>query len=424
MELTSSQQKAAKELIEFLLGTKEELVICAAAGCGKTYLVSWFLKEGYKEYLQECNKRGLVCSYTLPPVVTATTNKAAEVLRDKLGYPVPTIHSFLRLKVEEDYSEGITKIVKKDNYKIRTNGIVFIDECSMISSELYTYIKNTLINCKIIYVGDKDQLDPVRAYISPIFIDESIPKIELTENIRLKNHPEFLELAEQLKNTVITKKFYPIKPIKELIEYVNQDELKRVIDTNFAIPNKDSKILTYTNKKALLYNDYIKQDLRQANYPFLVGEWYIVNSPLFDENDKIIFVTDKEIKITDIEEELTLNFLDKSLNIVKLWSYDEYFYAPLYTEEYLGLLKELAKRKEWKRFFFLKKHIADLRLADSCTIHKAQGSTYKNVIVDLGDLGKCTSYNTAARLLYVACTRATDHIYLTGSLPKRLGGMP
>ena len=88
----------------------------------------------------------------------------------------------------------------------------------------------------------------------------------------------------------------------------------------------------------------------------------------------------------------------------------------------LTALKIEAKNKNWKAFFYLKRAIVDLRLADSSTVHKAQGSTHKNIFIDLSDLGKCTAYDTASRLLYVACTRATDHVYLYGKLPKRLGG--
>ena len=53
------------------------------------------------------------------------------------------------------------------------------------------------------------------------------------------------------------------------------------------------------------------------------------------------------------------------------------------------------------------------------TTHKAQGSTYDEVIVDLADIGKCTQTDMAARLQYVALTRPKNRLYIRGELPER-----
>ena len=64
--------------------------------------------------------------------------------------------------------------------------------------------------------------------------------------------------------------------------------------------------------------------------------------------------------------------------------------------------------------------MGDLRAPHACTAHKAQSATYKHVFIDLGDIGKCKSKNLMARLLYVACTRASHNVYLYGELPTRV----
>ena len=97
--------------------------------------------------------------------------------------------------------------------------------------------------------------------------------------------------------------------------------------------------------------------------------------------------------------------------------------APVDSTELINALKYEAKIKNWGTYFKLKEFIADVRLADCSTVHKAQGSTYQNIFIDLNDLSVCKSYETAARLLYVACTRATDHVYLYGDLAPRFGGI-
>ena len=66
--------------------------------------------------------------------------------------------------------------------------------------------------------------------------------------------------------------------------------------------------------------------------------------------------------------------------------------------------------------------IADLRPRNACTVYKAQGSTYREVFVDLTDIGDCRNPSQAARMLYVACTRPTHNIKFIGNLPARFKG--
>lgn len=430
MGLTNSQQEAADKLITFLLNQEEELVLTSGAGYGKTHLISWFVNEGYSRYLQICAENQIPVFFAKRPVVTATTNKAAEVLSTKLGVPADTIHSYLGVVVKEDYETGTTYLKKGDNFSPRFREIVFIDECSMIDAQLYRLIKEALFNCKIIYVGDKDQLAPVNSGLSPIF-SSTIPQIELTENVRLKNHPEMLELAEQLKETVRTGIFKPIKTREGVIELLDNNRMQSLINELFLTPSYDNKIVTYTNKKALAYNDYIKYDLRHYESPFVVGEHYIVNSVLLVPSaysKKKIFNTEDEIIIEEIGESTVYTDCLMPFEVIQLKARDYLgnlvtFYAPRDSAQFLASLKYEAKYKRWKSYFRAKETIADLRLADSSTVHKAQGSTYKNIFVDLSDLSSCREADTVARLLYVACTRATDHVYLYGTLASKFGGV-
>ena len=434
MQLTEDQQKAATAIIDFLLSQESELVLSAMAGAGKSYLVSWFLKEGYSRYIQTCSERHLPVKYLTEPVVVATTNKAADVLSNNLGKNVQTIHKYLGLVVKNDFKTGNTYLEKKEKFTQKFNKIVFIDECSMVDSYLYAYINEALINCKVIYVGDKDQLAPVKSGISPIFDPKKkISVVELTENVRLKNHPEMQELAFQLKNTVQTKEFLPIKVKKGVIEHLSGKEFQSKVNELFLVPNSFNKIVTYTNKKALDYNNYIKYNLRKYEAPYVKGEHYLVNSVLFtldpDERKEVLFNTDEEIIIDEVENPITYSYCSLPFDVVPIKAHTLYnsipvsFLAPVDSTELINALKYEAKIKNWSTYFKLKEFIADVRLADCSTVHKAQGSTYQNIFIDLDDLSICKSYETAARLLYVACTRATDHVYLYGELAPRFGGI-
>ena len=86
-------------------------------------------------------------------------------------------------------------------------------------------------------------------------------------------------------------------------------------------------------------------------------------------------------------------------------------------------MKYFAKQKDWIHYFYVKDTFLDLRPKDASTVHKAQGSTYETVYIDLGDLSTCRIPDMAARLLYVAFTRASNRIVLYGKLKEKFGGI-
>ena len=65
----------------------------------------------------------------------------------------------------------------------------------------------------------------------------------------------------------------------------------------------------------------------------------------------------------------------------------------------------------------------DLRPEDASTVHKSQGSTFDTVFIDLSDLSTCRQPDMAARLLYVAFTRARNRVVLYGKLKDKFGGV-
>ena len=92
-------------------------------------------------------------------------------------------------------------------------------------------------------------------------------------------------------------------------------------------------------------------------------------------------------------------------------------------DHYNKLIKYFTKNKNWERYFFMKRSFPDLRPRDAATVHKAQGSSYITAFVDLGNLSTCRDPNLAARLLYVAFTRARTRVVLYGELAPKFGGL-
>jgi ATP-dependent exoDNAse (exonuclease V) alpha subunit len=62
-------------------------------------------------------------------------------------------------------------------------------------------------------------------------------------------------------------------------------------------------------------------------------------------------------------------------------------------------------------------------LAYAKTVHKSQGSTHDDVYIDLGNISTCHNPNQAARMLYVAFSRARNRVFLFGQLAEKYGGL-
>lgn len=435
MELTIDQKNAVNEIINFLLDPEQkELILSSKPGCGKSALTAWFYHQGYTEYLQMCSMFGVAPKYSTV-CVSATTNKAAANLSQVLKLPVPTVHNLFNLVVKNDYTNGSTSLVpNKGGAVLVENRILFIDECSMIDGILWKYIQNLTHNCKIVYVGDQYQLPPVGSNFS--IFKKNIPIVTLNQQVRYRDNQGIISLSEQLMNTVKTGVFNPITADGKQIVHVSHKDAEPLVKDIFKLQDANAVILTYTNQKSNAYADYIKYEIRGQKVPFYPHNRYNAVNPVFRyQNTSVagskvsLIHTEEEIEIKEVGPEYVVTVADNvTFTYTSMIVNRSHHLGPCHVNaandpvEYRRALKVLAKAKNWHEYFKWKECIAELRPREACTIHKAQGSTVARVVVDLTDLGTCTAASTAARLLYVACTRAYEQVILIGDLPKRYGG--
>ena len=67
---------------------------------------------------------------------------------------------------------------------------------------------------------------------------------------------------------------------------------------------------------------------------------------------------------------------------------------------------------EWKHFFSFSENFADLKYNHAVSVHKSQGSTYKQVILNVKNLNLNKNIKERKRLFYTAITRASDLVVL------------
>lgn len=423
--LNSDQQKAADGFFDFLFTPEKELIISGPGGVGKTFLMSHMIDKIMPKYMNICALMGEKPMFT-DVNMTATTNKAAEVLAISTQRPTSTVHSFLGLKVKDDFKTGVSKLIPTNAWKVHEKKILFIDEGSMLDTAILKFVEEGTHNCKIVYVGDHCQLSPIMEKISPIYTRD-LPFFELKEPMRT-NIPELHALNLQLRETVETGVFKPIKIVPGIIDYLDDADMEEAIKHYFTNQTTEARILAYTNSRVIQYNDHIRY-IRNQPDEWQVGERLINNSSIRLCGEQIS--VEQELEVISQDPDTDLQFIaegvfleTRNTHLRSLHGGDLFNVAvPVDRNHFLDLIKHFARVKNWERMYFLKNTFPDLRQWDAATVHKSQGSTYDAVFIDLANISTCRQPDVVSRMLYVAASRARTRVFLYGPLADKYGGL-
>ena len=418
----NSDQEAAVDAVFAFLNDKSatEFVIEGPAGTGKTTLVQHILNQIPKQerLMHAIGESGF--DFT-DIYVTATTRKAATVITEKLnaGEDPLTIHSLLGLRVSNNTSNGVTSLKRTQKDQV-TSSLIIIDEASFIDVNLLDCIRERTWSCKIIYIGDPYQLTPTQSSLSPVF-NGLLPTAKLTQIMRFDG--EIDKLSMQYRETVKSKQYRPLTVDGTQVRHVDGPTFQSLVQESFVQPHyfeeDDAKVLAWTNARVQEYNGFIRQH-KGYTKTFEVGEQIVTNKPIMGNNGKVIYSTDGRARITHISSSSS-DYMEISGKYLTLDNKIEVFIADE-SDDVKTKLNQLKREKKWRDFFAIQESIADIRPPYACTVHKSQGSTYKRVLIDLNDIGRCNVPDDVARMLYVAISRASEEVILYGNLPEKYQG--
>ena len=469
LKLTKGQEEAVRGLVEFINAPydkgKSVYGLTGPGGVGKTFVT--------RQIVAKCNMQTSQIKCTSP------THKACRVFSNAVGLNVDTIQSTfgfrLNLNIENfDYKDPAFQPIstpKLDNIEL-----LICDEASMLNASLVTYIisKCQDLNIKILFIGDEAQLSPVNETKSSAFY-KCNKVFRLTEIIRQGEGNPILILLDFLRYDIANCK----KGSRKFLDYISKNAGQHIYNAKgegFSIisPRQFTslirekfndeeytrniemyKLIAYTNVCVTQWNNFIRNTIIIDNDKSIITKNDLIMSyeTIVDEFNDIIINNSEEYIIKDIVNYTNSTYGFKGFLIKFQMVNGGKVTKPLFvidhTDKYtvLQYVKVLnqfvsdaqkatggTRAQKWKEYYNFKKQFLiatnikqadqikykrDLDYAFAITSHRAQGSTYDNVFVDVNDMiftstgSTYADYEQMLRRLYVACSRARKELVLS-----------
>lgn len=370
--------------------TSGVVVLTGGPGTGKTTTVNTILAL--------CEKQGNKVALCAP------TGRAAKRMSELTGKDAKTIHRLL----EVDYGgKGQVKFVHNENNTLKYD-LVIVDEMSMVDCQLFAdLLKGLKPWCRLVLVGDSDQLPSVGAgNVLRDIISSGVCKTVALEKI-------FRQAAQSLivvnAHTILegrmpdlTKKdndFFYLPCEKEDVPKLITDLVSRRLPKSYRFdPIEDIQVIT-PSKLGLSGTAVLNEHLREKLNPPAPDRAEIRMGPFsFREQDKVMVTRNAyEVPWTRDNGEVGAGMFNGDIGtILKVDKNRDTVYVKVddrtaeFTFDQLGLLDH----------------------AYAITVHKSQGSEFPAVILAVGDTPRRLRYRN---LLYTAITRAKRLLIIVGS---------
>ena len=367
-------------------------VITGGPGTGKTTIIKCIIN-----ILKGVGKKVLL---------VAPTGRASKRLSEATGFEAKTIHRAL----EVDFSNNESYFKYNERNPLDIDAII-IDEVSMVDVILFNFLLKALPrDCKLIMVGDKDQLPSVGAgnvlddiiksdlikvnYLTEIFRQDKQSLI--VSNAHLINNGEYPVIDNSSSDFFFEKQKEPIQTMQSVVELVTSRLTKFL--------NIDSvKIQVLAPLKAGVAGiDSLNARLQERINPAsALKKEIFVGKQTFREGDKVMHIANnynlewkKRVDVFEEEGKGVFNGdigyihkIDLKNGEVTIWFEDG------------------------RECVYPRTEMSQLTLAYAITIHKSQGSEFDVVVIPVVS---GPSMILTRNLIYTAVTRAKKMVVIVG----------
>lgn len=367
------------------------LILTGGPGTGKTTTLNAII-----DILEQNGER--VC-------LAAPTGRAAQRMSVVTGREAKTIHRLLEVQWDADDKPTF----KRNEKNLLDCDAIILDEVSMVDVALFEGVLRALpLGCRLIMVGDSDQLPSVGAgnVLSDLIKSEVIPTVELKEIFRQSLESLIVTNAHKIVNGEL-----PELSVRDNdFFFLNVSDQQIISDTIRALYSKrlpakygysslfDIQVIA-PGKKGPLGTVTINKVLQaEVNPPARAKKEININGTTFREGDKVMQVRNN-YNIIFAREDGTSGEGIFNGDIGILLSIDK-------------ADSSLVVQFDDKYAKYDLENAGDLDLAYAITVHKSQGSEFEAVVMPMYFGAPQLYYRN---LLYTAVTRARSMIVMVGT---------
>ena len=383
----SLQREAIREALQ-----KSMLILTGGPGTGKTTTLNAIID--------------LLEDEGLSIAIAAPTGRAAKRVSEVTGRDAKTIHRLLEVDFGE---ESRDKFLHNEQTPLDADAVV-IDEMSMVDTTLFeSLLRGCRMGCKLILVGDSDQLPSVGPgnVLRDLIDSGCIPTVELKQVFRQAAESRIVTNAHRivageypdLKTKDNDFFFLRRQSAAAVLSTVTELVAKRLPASYGYSPLEDIQVLT-PQRKGDLGVGALNESLQAALNPPQKGKReYKSTFATFREGDKVLQTRNNY----DIEWEKPgtgekgMGIYNGDIGIIQ-------------RIDLVGGTMEIDF--DGRRCEYTLEMAPELDLAYAVTVHKSQGSEYSAVVLPIfGGYDKLYFRN----LLYTAVTRARKLLIIVGS---------
>lgn len=362
-------------------------IITGGPGTGKTTIINGLVYSLSNTIYDNLDLDQLIDKIAL----VAPTGRASYRMMESTAYPAKTIHSLLGIK----QTSGQARYDEKNKLPLE---YIIIDEFSMVDMFLFRQLLKALEStCRIIIVGDPDQLESVGpgSLLRDFLNSGVIPTTKLTDIYR------------QGDGSSISKLSLAIKDEQPII--AGNDQEVSVIDIKTNLVNNVEKVV---NKSLASGFDLTKTQVLYTRYQGEVG---------IDHFNQILHPEAKGKMISFNQHDYFVG--DKIMILKNDYDLDVYngdigFITKIYDEQAKGNDTAIEIEIRNRKIDLTYKELNLLTHAYCISVHKSQGSEFDVVILPIHD-----QFMLTKKVIYTAITRARKKLIIIGDINKLNNGI-
>jgi len=398
-DFLSEEQKSAY----YLAFSSPISIITGIPGTGKTTVAAAIVRA--------------LTTMNVPVMVMTPTGKAAVRMREAIDNVVSptTIHRALKWVIEDDNDDIGLPTYGRDHPWYAN--FIIVDECSMIDLPLMACLLDAVRDgARILFVGDPNQLSPVgpgQPFLD--FIVSGIIQVARLETIfRNVAGSDIAFACKQILSGHPYKFFDVIRGSTEVFWYPEKETTMPL--ASFVVDNvPDAQVLSPLRETAAELNRILapRLNVQEPNCRVLPLAFEGIGRPgdkiqqIKNNYFKEVFNGDQGILATVGPRNVVVNHVEIRGDFISFPSWPTPETEDKVVEKVVGEVNfDLANLP-----FFSVEAEEELTLAYALTVHRAQGSEWSKVVIDLPAKAK---HFVTRRLLFTAVSRAKSAVHIFG----------